>query len=67
MSDEHFQIVGCLGLLSKQCAVEQIFAIACLKSGVQRFNDYSSKTGTGSLQLLFCTVWFSLRGGEVMF
>ena len=59
MRNKHFQIVGCLGLLSKQCAIEQIFAITCLKSGVQRFNDYTSTGATGSLQMLFCTVWFS--------
>jgi hypothetical protein len=43
----HLQVVACLGVLSTQCAVQQIFAIACLKSGIQRFNTYSSLELTG--------------------
>jgi len=39
--NKHFQVVACVGILSTQCAIQQIFAIACLKPGIQRFNDYS--------------------------
>ncbi|CAF1085642.1 unnamed protein product [Adineta ricciae] len=37
------QIVACVGILSAQCAVQQVFAIACLQSGIQRFNDYEKR------------------------
>lgn len=45
----HLQVVACLGVLSTQCAVQQIFAIACLKSGIQRFNDYSGLESIGAV------------------
>ena len=51
----HLQVVACLGVLSTQCAVQQIFAIACLKSGIQRFNDYSSPSSIGAVFDSFLT------------
>lgn len=50
LGNKHFQIIACLGLLSNQCAIQQIFAISCLQSGIQRFNDYSSTPPTGSIK-----------------
>jgi len=44
---KNFQAVACVGLLSTHCAIQQIFAIACLKSGIQRFNVYSDTSSTG--------------------
>ncbi|CAF1302563.1 unnamed protein product, partial [Didymodactylos carnosus] len=44
------QVVACVGFVSTQCWVIQIFAITCLKSGAQLFNDYSE------LGLLFVVV-----------
>ncbi|CAF4702929.1 unnamed protein product [Rotaria sp. Silwood1] len=41
------QVVACVGILSTQCFLQQIFTIACLKPGIQRFNDYSSTPSTG--------------------
>jgi hypothetical protein len=53
ISNKHFQVVACVGILSEQCAVQQIFAIACLKSGIQRFNDYSPTSSPGFLLFSF--------------
>jgi hypothetical protein len=47
MRSKHFQVVACVDILSAQCAIQQIFAIHCLKSGIQRFNDYSDNSLTG--------------------
>jgi len=58
MRNKHLQIVGCLGILSKQCEIQQIFAITCLKSGIQRFNDYTTTPTTGFSSYAICVVFF---------
>jgi hypothetical protein len=58
MRNKHFQVVACVGLLSTQCAIQQIFAIACLQSGIQRFNDYDdTDTDTPSTGFSYIFLW----------
>jgi hypothetical protein len=67
MRTKHFQVVGCVGVLSNQCAVQQIFAIACLKQGIQSFNDYSTTSSTGFLLLFIILIDFLGEWGACFF